>query len=58
MKLFRSLFFLCCLMFVFPAARATTVIPPTFDELVTKAETIFEGTVTGNGPGRVRIVTS
>jgi hypothetical protein len=47
MKLFRSLFFLCCLLFVFPAARATTVIPPTFDELVTKAETIFEGTVTG-----------
>src|SRR6476469_2395708 len=26
--------------------RATKVIPPTFDELVTKAEMIFEGTVT------------
>jgi hypothetical protein len=47
MKLFRSLFCLCCLLFVFSAARGTTVIPPTFDELVTKAETIFEGTVTG-----------
>jgi hypothetical protein len=30
-----------------PTARATTVIPPTFDELVTQAEVIFEGTVTG-----------
>ena len=47
MKLFRSLFVLSCLVLAFPAARATTVIPPTFDELVTKAETIFEGTVTG-----------
>jgi hypothetical protein len=28
------------------AARATTVIPPTFDQLVTEAEVIFQGTVT------------
>ena len=39
---------------VFPAlfslgfvATATTVIPPTFDELVSRAEVIFEGEVTG-----------
>src|ERR1700680_4986869 len=29
-----------------PAVQATTVIPPTFDELVGKAEIIFQGTVT------------
>jgi hypothetical protein len=45
MKLLRSLFLLSCLA-VAPA-RATTVIPPTFDRLVTDAEMIFEGTVTG-----------
>ena len=47
MKLLRSLILLALIAFVLPAARATTVIPPTFDELVTKAEMIFEGTVTG-----------
>src|SRR5256714_6066072 len=47
MKLLRSLILLSLISFALPAARATTVIPPTFDELVTKAETIFEGTVTG-----------
>ena len=47
MKLLRSLLFLSVISLAFPAANATTVIPPTFDELVTKAETIFEGTVTG-----------
>lgn len=46
MKLLRSLFFLSGLLLAVPAARATTVIPPTFDELVTEAENIFEGTVT------------
>jgi hypothetical protein len=46
MKFLRSLFFLFCLIFAVPAVRATTVIPPTFDELVTEAENIFEGTVT------------
>jgi hypothetical protein len=34
-----------CLGFALDAARATTVIPPTFDQLVSNAETIFEGTV-------------
>src|SRR2546423_1556593 len=48
MNLLRSLILLSLTSFALPAARATTVIPPTFDELVTKAETIFEGTVTGS----------
>jgi hypothetical protein len=47
MKLFRSLVFLCLLAPALPALRATTVIPPTFDQLVTDADAIFEGTVTG-----------
>jgi hypothetical protein len=47
MKLFRSLLFLCLLALPLTALRATTVIPPTFDQLVTDADTIFEGTVTG-----------
>jgi hypothetical protein len=47
MKLLRSFFLLSCLLLLaLPATRATTVIPPTFDELVTNAEMIFEGTVT------------
>src|SRR3954463_4508774 len=48
MKLLRSLVIFSLASFVLSAAHATTVIPPTFDELVTKAETIFEGTVTGS----------
>jgi hypothetical protein len=48
MKLFRSLFLVSLGSLALSTARATTVIPPTFDELVTKAETIFEGTVTGS----------
>jgi hypothetical protein len=47
MKLFRSLVFVCLLALALPALRATTVIPPTFDQLVTDADVIFEGTVTG-----------
>ena len=47
MKLFRSLIFLCLLVLALPGLRATTVIPPTFDQLVDEADTIFEGTVTG-----------
>jgi hypothetical protein len=41
-------YFLLSLAFVvgLPCANATTVIPPTFDELVAQAETIFEGVVT------------
>ena len=48
MKLLRSLTLVSLLSLALSGARATTVIPPTFDELVTKAETIFEGTVTGS----------
>lgn len=47
MKLFRSLVLLGALALCVPGLRATTVIPPTFDQLVTEADTIFEGTVTG-----------
>ncbi len=47
MKLFRSLLLLSALAFCLPTLHATTVIPPTFDQLVTEADTIFEGTVTG-----------
>lgn len=42
-----SLVFLALLVLACPATRATTVIPPTFDQLVTEADSIFEGTVTG-----------
>src|SRR3954471_23265600 len=48
MKLLRSLTLVLLVSLALSAARATTVIPPTFDELVTKAEMIFEGTVTGS----------
>jgi hypothetical protein len=47
MKLLRLLILLAVAGLALAVARATTVIPPTFDELVTKAEMIFEGTVTG-----------
>lgn len=46
MKMLRLLLLLTGLLLAFPAARATTVIPPTFDQLVANAEMIFEGTVT------------
>ena len=46
MKTLRPFALTLCAIFAFSTARATTVIPPTFDELVTKAELIFEGTVT------------
>jgi hypothetical protein len=43
----RSLFLAFALTFFgLQVSRATTVIPPTFDELVSKAEVIFQGTVT------------
>jgi hypothetical protein len=47
MKMLRSLFFASLVALSLSAVRATTVIPPTFDELVTRADAIFEGTVTG-----------
>jgi hypothetical protein len=47
MKLLRSLLLLLCAGLFLVSARATTVIPPTFDQLVSDAEFIFEGTVLG-----------
>ncbi len=35
-------------LLTFNTARAITVVPPSFDELVTEAETIFQGTCTGS----------
>lgn len=46
MKLLRSLFLMSCAGLALVTARATTVIPPTFDQLVSDAEFIFQGTVT------------
>jgi hypothetical protein len=46
MKTLRLLAAALCATAAFSAARATTVIPPTFDELVAQAELIFDGTVT------------
>ena len=46
MKKRSFLLFLACLCFGLHAARGTTVIPPSFDELVSRAEVIFQGTVT------------
>ena len=41
-----SLAISACFLSTLGVARATTVIPPTFDELVGKAELIFQGSVT------------
>jgi len=46
MNKLRCLAFGVCLLVGLPAARATTVIAPTFDELVSQAELIFQGSVT------------
>ena len=46
MKLLRSLLLLSCAFLAIAGVRATTVIPPTFDELVNEAELIFQGAVT------------
>lgn len=46
MKSLRSLLLLLAAGLALASAHATTVIPPTFDQLVTDAEFIFEGTVT------------
>ena len=46
MKLLRSLLLMLCAGLALASVRATTVIPPTFDQLVSEAELIFEGTVT------------
>jgi hypothetical protein len=47
MKLLRSFLVMLVLPLSLATVRATTVIPPTFDQLVNEAEMIFEGTVTG-----------
>lgn len=46
MKLLRSLFLMLSIGLAAVSVRATTVIPPTFDQLVSDAELIFQGTVT------------
>lgn len=46
MKLLRSLFLMSCAGLALASAHATTVIAPTFDQLVKDAEFIFQGTVT------------
>lgn len=58
MKL-RSLLLMSALVLALATVQATTVIPPTFDQLVDEAEMIFEGTVketksewTGEGANR------
>ena len=63
MKTFKSLVAALCAVFALHNAQATTVIPPSFDELVDQAQIIFQGTVTdtqsqwaGEGGNR-RIVT-
>ena len=45
MKTSRTLLLTFCTLATLSPARATTVIPPTFDELVGRAELIFQGTV-------------
>jgi hypothetical protein len=47
MKKTNSLLLLVALFALAPIVRATTVIPPTFDQLVDQAEVIFQGEVTG-----------
>ena len=46
MKNARFLFAAICLSLAFTSAKATSVIPPTFDELVAQAQLIFQGSVT------------
>lgn len=46
MKLLRSLFLMLAVGVAVASVRATTVIPPTFDQLVGDAELIFQGKVT------------
>ncbi|MEO5719953.1 MAG: hypothetical protein ABIR71_00600 [Chthoniobacterales bacterium] len=46
MKIFSSLLLAVCTLLALQTALATTVIPPTFEQLVSQAEAIFDGTVT------------
>ena len=63
MKTLKTFLAATCAVFAVNSAQATTVIPPSFDELVAQAQVIFQGTVTdarsewaGEG-GTRRIVT-
>lgn len=63
MKTFKPYIAAICAVFALHTATATTVVPPSFDELVDQAQLIFQGTVTdaqsqwaGEG-GTRRIVT-
>jgi hypothetical protein len=61
MKLLPSLLLTLSIGFAASSVRATTVIPPTFDQLVSDAEVIFEGTVTDtrsewSGQGTERVI--
>lgn len=47
MKNFKAFLAATCAVFAINNSQATTVIPPSFDELVAQAEVIFQGTVTG-----------
>lgn len=47
MKTLRIFLALTLLLASASVARSTTVIPPTFDELVSEAQLIFQGSVTG-----------
>ncbi len=46
MKIYRQLLLTAVALFSVADLRATTVIPPTFDQLVDQAEVIFQGGVT------------
>jgi hypothetical protein len=46
MNKFRYFFLVACTLFGLSAVWGTTVVPPTFDELVSQAEVIFQGAVT------------
>ena len=63
MKTLKTFLAAACAVFALNSVQATTVIPPSFDELVEHAQVIFQGTVTdtqsqwaGEGGNR-RIVT-
>ena len=43
---FCHFFLVACTLFSFSAAWGTTVVPPTFEELVSQAQEIFQGAVT------------
>jgi len=63
MKKFSRLSVFGSVLIMAGAALATTVIPPSFDDLVGQAEMIFQGTVTGvrsewTGEGAQRHITS